>query len=153
MFEWWPGGLEAQGGEGGRRAVLNVPLKEGCSDETFIPLFERTLREAAGVFRPEAIVLQCGPAPPSRVKNSYQPPTLKDYYKPPILKDYYQPPLPVKDYYPPPLPVKGSYQPPLPTSDLWVGGVCGSWTVGIHVTWGVGVFIFDQETVRARSFA
>jgi len=41
-------------------AAVNVPLAEGCSDSTFIPLVRDVLEEAQRSFRPSCVILQCG---------------------------------------------------------------------------------------------
>ncbi|EPQ58839.1 hypothetical protein GLOTRDRAFT_113736 [Gloeophyllum trabeum ATCC 11539] len=60
--EYFPGtGDSADRGEGrGRGYAVNVPLKDGISDETYKSIFEPVITKILEVFRPSAIVLQCG---------------------------------------------------------------------------------------------
>ncbi|KAJ4481992.1 histone deacetylase [Lentinula aciculospora] len=60
--EYFPGtGTQEDGGRGkGRGYALNVPLKDGMSDETFKSVFDPVLERILAVFRPSAIILQCG---------------------------------------------------------------------------------------------
>jgi acetoin utilization deacetylase AcuC-like enzyme len=64
FHKWAPGffpgtGLPTQIGEGpGKYHNLNIPLKDGCSDRTFLRVFEPTLQKCLEAYRPEAIVLQ-----------------------------------------------------------------------------------------------
>jgi histone deacetylase 1/2 len=39
---------------------VNVPLKDGTTDDSFHALFKPTLRKVVETFQPSAIVLQCG---------------------------------------------------------------------------------------------
>ncbi|KAJ3982903.1 histone deacetylase [Lentinula detonsa] len=60
--EYFPGtGTQEDRGRGkGRGYALNVPLKDGMSDETFKSVFDPVLERILAVFRPAAIILQCG---------------------------------------------------------------------------------------------
>ncbi|KAJ3812787.1 histone deacetylase RPD3 [Lentinula aff. lateritia] len=60
--EYFPGtGTQEDRGRGkGRGYALNVPLKDGMSDETFKSVFDPVLERILAVFRPSAIILQCG---------------------------------------------------------------------------------------------
>jgi acetoin utilization deacetylase AcuC-like enzyme len=44
----------------GKYYSVNVPLKDGTTDETFLSLFKPILRKVMEVFQPGAIVMQCG---------------------------------------------------------------------------------------------
>ena len=44
----------------GRGYSINVPLKDGTSDDTFHSLFKPIMSKVMEVFRPSCIVLQCG---------------------------------------------------------------------------------------------
>lgn len=48
------------GAGAGKYYAVNVPLSDGIDDESFVSLFEIVVGRAVEVFRPEAIVLQCG---------------------------------------------------------------------------------------------
>eukprot|EP00960_Hanusia_phi_P072374 767773-Hanusia_phi.AAC.9 len=54
------GSMMEQSGHEGKRCVVNVPLKEGCDDETFLHMFEFVIGRASTRFRPSMVVLQCG---------------------------------------------------------------------------------------------
>ena len=54
------GALIEQSGHQGKRCVINVPLKEGCDDETFTRMFEFVISRATERFRPSMVVMQCG---------------------------------------------------------------------------------------------
>ena len=54
------GALADQGGIAGKQCVINVPLHQGCSDETFLRAFNHTIHGAASAFKPDVVVLQCG---------------------------------------------------------------------------------------------
>lgn len=43
-----------------KNAALNIPLREGISDEKFVPLFQSTVRAAVEVICPKVIIIQCG---------------------------------------------------------------------------------------------
>ncbi|KAJ3819729.1 histone deacetylase RPD3 [Lentinula raphanica] len=60
--EYFPGtGTQEDRGRGkGRGYALNVPLKDGMSDETFKSVFDPVMDRILAVFRPAAIILQCG---------------------------------------------------------------------------------------------
>ncbi|CAK92713.1 unnamed protein product (macronuclear) [Paramecium tetraurelia] len=48
-------------GEGlGRYHALNIPLKIGMNDETFTEIFQKIITQVMDIYRPEAVVLQCG---------------------------------------------------------------------------------------------
>lgn len=44
----------------GKYYALNVPLQNGITDEVYQALFRPVIAKVVDVFRPEAIVLQCG---------------------------------------------------------------------------------------------
>ena len=44
----------------GKYYTINVPLKEGMDDESFISIFKSVIDEAVSWYKPEAILLQCG---------------------------------------------------------------------------------------------
>lgn len=44
----------------GRHYAINVPLKDGITDETYQALFRPVVAKIMEVYRPEAVVLQCG---------------------------------------------------------------------------------------------
>ena len=48
------------GAKAGKYYSVNVPLKEGIDDETFTPLFDRVMEKVMEVYKPGAVVLQCG---------------------------------------------------------------------------------------------
>mmetsp|Transcript_10284 Transcript_10284/g.17891 ORF Transcript_10284/g.17891 Transcript_10284/m.17891 type:complete len:428 (+) Transcript_10284:176-1459(+) len=54
------GALADVGELNGRFYSVNVPLKEGTTDDTFHGLFKPIMRKVMEVFQPGAIVLQCG---------------------------------------------------------------------------------------------
>ncbi|KAI0315160.1 histone deacetylase complex, catalytic component RPD3, partial [Amylostereum chailletii] len=60
--EYFPGtGTQDDRGKGpGRGYAVNVPLKDGLSDESFRSIFEPIVTRIVDVFQPSAIVLQCG---------------------------------------------------------------------------------------------
>eukprot|EP01026_Neomeris_dumetosa_P015139 TRINITY_DN15729_c0_g1_i5.p1 TRINITY_DN15729_c0_g1~~TRINITY_DN15729_c0_g1_i5.p1 ORF type:complete len:443 (-),score=47.68 TRINITY_DN15729_c0_g1_i5:568-1896(-) len=60
------GALDDLGEYNGRYYSVNVPLKDGCNDDTFWTLFEPIIDRAIERFRPGAIVLQCGADPLAR---------------------------------------------------------------------------------------
>ena len=43
-----------------RYYTINVPLKDGTSDDTFHALFKPIMRKCMDVFQPGAVVMQCG---------------------------------------------------------------------------------------------
>ncbi len=49
------GGIEAQGG-----SVINVPLRAGCSDATYLALFREVTSAAVEDLRPDFVVFVCG---------------------------------------------------------------------------------------------
>ncbi|CAM9158765.1 unnamed protein product [Ectocarpus sp. 12 AP-2014] len=48
------------GAGNGRDYNLNIPLKEGCGDASFLRVFTSALQAVTGAFQPEAVVLLCG---------------------------------------------------------------------------------------------
>ena len=54
------GGLEEVGEGQGRGYSVNVPLLEGCTDEDYLGLFKPIVSRIMEVFKPGAVVLQCG---------------------------------------------------------------------------------------------
>ncbi|CAB1100062.1 unnamed protein product [Ectocarpus sp. CCAP 1310/34] len=48
------------GAGNGRHYNLNIPLKEGCGDSSFLRVFTSALQAVTGAFQPEAVVLLCG---------------------------------------------------------------------------------------------
>ena len=60
--EYFPGtGTQEDRGRGkGKGYAINVPLKDGITDEAFQSVFEPVVNRINEVFQPSAIVLQCG---------------------------------------------------------------------------------------------
>ncbi|KAH7922563.1 histone deacetylase [Leucogyrophana mollusca] len=60
--EYFPGTgtQEDRGRDKGRNYAVNVPLKDGITDEAFKNVFEPVIAKILEVFRPSAVVLQCG---------------------------------------------------------------------------------------------
>ncbi|KAF8967453.1 hypothetical protein BDZ97DRAFT_1803400 [Flammula alnicola] len=60
--EFFPGtGTQDDRGTGkGKGYAVNVPFKDGISDETFRSVFDPVITRILDVFRPSAVVLQCG---------------------------------------------------------------------------------------------
>ncbi|KAJ2936299.1 hypothetical protein H1R20_g796, partial [Candolleomyces eurysporus] len=60
--EYFPGtGTQEDRGRGkGKGYAVNVPLKDGITDESFQSVFEPVISKILEVFRPSAVVLQCG---------------------------------------------------------------------------------------------
>jgi histone deacetylase 1/2 len=54
------GHLEEIGEGAGRGYAVNVPLLEGCTDEEYLSLFKPIVQKIMDVYRPGAVVLQCG---------------------------------------------------------------------------------------------
>lgn len=54
------GNFDSCGVSEGLHYAVNVPLKPGCDDDTFIHLFNKTLDKAVSIYRPSVIWLQCG---------------------------------------------------------------------------------------------
>ena len=54
------GELTSIGENNGKYYSVNVPLKDGIADDDFVRLFQSTMSKVMEVYRPEAIVLQCG---------------------------------------------------------------------------------------------
>ncbi|TFY55262.1 hypothetical protein EVJ58_g8361 [Rhodofomes roseus] len=60
--EFFPGTgtLQDRGRGKGKGYAVNVPLKDGVTDESFKSIFEPVIDQILAVFQPSAIVLQCG---------------------------------------------------------------------------------------------
>ncbi|ESK86297.1 histone deacetylase rpd3 [Moniliophthora roreri MCA 2997] len=60
--EYFPGTgtQEDRGRDKGKGYSINVPLKDGMTDESFKSIFEPIMAKIIEVYRPSAIVLQCG---------------------------------------------------------------------------------------------
>ncbi len=54
------GALHDVGEMAGRYTSVNVPLRDGTDDATFLGLFQPIVTKAVQVFKPGAIVMQCG---------------------------------------------------------------------------------------------
>ena len=54
------GGLAETGAKAGKNFSINVPLKDGIDDESYISLFKSVIEPTISRFRPSAVVLQCG---------------------------------------------------------------------------------------------
>lgn len=54
------GELADIGENSGKYYSVNVPLKDGIADDDFVRLFQQTMSKVMEVYRPGAIVLQCG---------------------------------------------------------------------------------------------
>jgi histone deacetylase 1/2 len=54
------GRLEDVGREKGKNYAVNVPLKDGIDDTSYINIFKPVISRVIETFRPNAIVLQCG---------------------------------------------------------------------------------------------
>ncbi|XP_021344195.1 histone deacetylase 8-like, partial [Mizuhopecten yessoensis] len=54
------GQLEDIGIGKGKKYSINIPLQDGARDQEFVALFCRVIQKVRTVFRPEAIVCQCG---------------------------------------------------------------------------------------------
>lgn len=54
------GALDDIGMEEGLGYSVNVPLYEGIDDQTYSSLFRRVMDQIMNIYRPEAVVLQCG---------------------------------------------------------------------------------------------
>eukprot|EP01080_Neovahlkampfia_damariscottae_P010255 gene10255-2674_t len=54
------GNIKDTGAGVGKYCAVNVPLKDGIDDETYPTIFKPVIAKVMEVFRPEAIVLQCG---------------------------------------------------------------------------------------------
>ncbi|KAL4439216.1 hypothetical protein ABPG77_004118 [Micractinium sp. CCAP 211/92] len=57
------GDLRNMGHGNGKGYALNVPLRDGITDDTYHSLFRPVMAKVMEVYRPEAIVLQCGATP------------------------------------------------------------------------------------------
>ncbi|ELU03635.1 hypothetical protein CAPTEDRAFT_148478 [Capitella teleta] len=44
----------------GRNYTVNVPLKDGLTDEVFLDIFSSVINRVHGAFKPQAVVCQCG---------------------------------------------------------------------------------------------
>lgn len=60
--EYFPGTgtQEDKGKDKGRNYTINVPLKDGITDEAFKSVFEPVVSKIMDVYRPSAVALQCG---------------------------------------------------------------------------------------------
>ncbi|KAF8885808.1 histone deacetylase RPD3 [Infundibulicybe gibba] len=60
--EYFPGTgtQEDKGRDKGKGYAINVPLKDGITDESFQSVFEPVIAKILEVYRPSAVVLQCG---------------------------------------------------------------------------------------------
>ncbi|XP_006456928.1 histone deacetylase complex catalytic component RPD3 [Agaricus bisporus var. bisporus H97] len=60
--EYFPGtGTQEDKGRGkGKGYAINVPLKDGITDESYKSVFEPVIAKILDVFQPSAVVLQCG---------------------------------------------------------------------------------------------
>ncbi|KNZ72672.1 Histone deacetylase clr6, partial [Termitomyces sp. J132] len=60
--EYFPGtGTQEDKGRGkGKGYSVNIPLKDGITDEAFISVFDPIIAKILEVYRPTAVVLQCG---------------------------------------------------------------------------------------------
>ncbi|KAH9939380.1 histone deacetylase, partial [Epithele typhae] len=60
--EFFPGTgqLDDRGRGKGRGYTVNIPLKDGVTDESYASVFQPVFDKILEVFRPDAIVLQCG---------------------------------------------------------------------------------------------
>jgi len=54
------GGEDCIGEAKGTYFNLNIPIEDGCTDETFYELFSWTTKKAVETYTPEVIILQCG---------------------------------------------------------------------------------------------
>ncbi|CAL9081379.1 unnamed protein product [Musa acuminata var. zebrina] len=54
------GHIDDIGCDGGKYYAVNVPLDDGIDDESYLYVFKPVVAKAMEVFRPNAIVLQCG---------------------------------------------------------------------------------------------
>lgn len=48
------------GGGAGKHYALNVPLKDGIDDESYVRLFKQIVEPVIAKYRPTSVVLQCG---------------------------------------------------------------------------------------------
>lgn len=60
--EYFPGtGTQEDRGRGkGRNYTVNIPLKDGITDEAFKRVFEPIINKIMEIYRPGAVILQCG---------------------------------------------------------------------------------------------
>ena len=54
------GSLDETGEKGGAYCTVNFPLKEGIGDDAYFSVFEPIISKIMSVYRPSAVVLQCG---------------------------------------------------------------------------------------------
>lgn len=54
------GGIEEKGTGKGRNYAINVPLAEYINDDSYAYIFRKVMNDVMTMFRPSAIVLQCG---------------------------------------------------------------------------------------------
>ncbi|THU63607.1 hypothetical protein C4D60_Mb01t17600 [Musa balbisiana] len=54
------GHIDDIGCDGGKHYAVNVPLDDGIDDESYLYVFKPVVAKAMEVFRPNAVVLQCG---------------------------------------------------------------------------------------------
>ena len=54
------GDLKDDGAERGKYYSVNVPLQDGIDDRSYVALFKAVISKVMEVYRPTAIVLQCG---------------------------------------------------------------------------------------------
>ena len=54
------GALMEIGEDSGRGYSVNIPLVEGCTDEEYLSLFKPILERIIQIYKPGAVVLQCG---------------------------------------------------------------------------------------------
>ena len=54
------GNFDSIGMDEGRFYSVNVPLKPGCDDNTFLHIFDKVFDRLVSLYRPEVIWLQCG---------------------------------------------------------------------------------------------
>lgn len=54
------GALDSVGEKLGKYTAINIPMKKGCDDFTFISIFEPVFDKAFETFRPDIIWIQCG---------------------------------------------------------------------------------------------
>uniref|UniRef100_A0A0A9XEM1 Histone deacetylase 1 n=1 Tax=Lygus hesperus TaxID=30085 RepID=A0A0A9XEM1_LYGHE len=54
------GALEDVGAERGKHFAVNVPLNNGLDDKSFLSIFKPILQKVMDLYRPSAVVLQCG---------------------------------------------------------------------------------------------
>lgn len=57
VFLWY---VQDVGAEKGKYYALNFPLRDGIDDESYDMIFKPVMSKVIEVYRPSAIVLQCG---------------------------------------------------------------------------------------------